>query len=59
MTSPKRLEARSFERDGYLVVRGLCPPDLRESLSEATREQLDPLLGPVEYEADVGYPGGK
>jgi phytanoyl-CoA hydroxylase len=57
MASPKRLEARAFERDGYMVVRGLCPSDLRESLSEAVREQLDPLLGPVEYEADVDYPG--
>lgn len=57
MNAPKRLEALSFERDGYRVVRGLCPPALRESLSEAVREQLDPLLGPVEYEADVGYPG--
>ena len=51
------LEARSFERDGFLVVRGLCPPALREELRTVIGDSFDPLLGPVEYEADVGYPG--
>jgi len=57
MKTAASLEAASFERDGYLVVRGLCPAALRGELSAAVMAQLDPLLGPVEYEADVGYPG--
>ncbi|MFV2090973.1 MAG: phytanoyl-CoA dioxygenase family protein, partial [Pseudomonadales bacterium] len=57
MSSLKTLEARAFERDGFQVVRGLCPPELREALSSASRQHLNPLLGPVEYEADLGYPG--
>lgn len=57
MNKAASIEAATFERDGYLVVRGLCPPSLREALKAAVKTQLDPLLGPVEYEADVGYPG--
>ncbi|MCB1684280.1 MAG: phytanoyl-CoA dioxygenase family protein [Pseudomonadales bacterium] len=57
MKTAAGIEAAAFERDGYLVVRGLCPPALREVLKDAVKSQLDPLLGPVEYEADVGYPG--
>ncbi len=57
MTSAATLETRAFARDGYLVVRGLCPAPLREQLLTLSQAQLDPLLGPVEFEADVGYPG--
>lgn len=55
--SPAAVETRAFERDGYLVVRGLCPEATRERLLEVSAEHLNPVLGPVEYEADVGYPG--
>jgi phytanoyl-CoA hydroxylase len=55
--SPAALETRAFERDGYLVVRGLCPEAMRLRLLSAAAEHMDPLLGPVEFEADVGYPG--
>ena len=58
MNAPDQsLEARSFVRDGYLVVRGLCPEALRRELVRVSSRQLAPVLGPVEYEADVGYPG--
>jgi phytanoyl-CoA hydroxylase len=57
MTSARSLESRSFDRDGYLVVRGLCPESLRQALLDTSRAHLEPVLGPVEYEADVGYPG--
>ncbi len=55
--SPEAIETRAFERDGYLVVRGLCPEATRQRLLSVSAEHLDPILGPVEYEADVGYPG--
>jgi len=51
------LEAHAFERDGYLVARDLCPEALRTRLLDVSRQHLDPVLGPVEYEADLGYPG--
>jgi len=57
MQATAALEARAFERDGYVVVRGLCPPALRERLLAVTARHMAPLLGPVEFEADVGYPG--
>ena len=57
MSPAAALETRAFERDGYLVVRGLCPEDLRDRLMAASDAHLSPLLGPVEYESDVGYPG--
>ena len=57
MSPAAALETRAFERDGYLVVRGLCPDDLRGQLIAASDAHMTPLLGPVEYESDVGYPG--
>ncbi len=57
MNATAALETRAFERDGYLVVRGLCPGFLRERLLSAAAAHQNPVLGPVEYEAEVGYPG--
>ena len=48
---------RAFARDGYLVVRGLAPPEALDGMTEAVAQALDPLVGPAEFEADVGYPG--
>lgn len=47
----------AFERDGYLVVRGLCDGVAAADLRAHVVEHLTPAWGPVEYEADVGYPG--
>ena len=47
----------AFTRSGYLVVRGLCPPQLCADLRVCTHEHLNPTLGPAEFEADLGYPG--
>ncbi len=57
MNAAPALEARAFARDGFQVVRGLCPDDVRVRLLETSGEHLRRVLGPVEYEADVGYPG--
>jgi phytanoyl-CoA hydroxylase len=51
------LALNSFERDGYLVVRGLADVSTREAMRGAVLAALDPVRAPVEYEADVGYPG--
>ena len=50
-------ERTTFERDGLLVLRGWSPPDLVESVREASIRQLDARQGPLELEAEVGYPG--
>ncbi len=47
----------AFERDGYVVVRGLCAPERCALLRGRVLEHLGGTWGPVEYEADVGYPG--
>ena len=59
-SKPRRfddLELAAFRRDGFLVARSLADPALREAMDEAVERALDPPLGPVEFEADVGYPG--
>ena len=46
-----------FLQDGYLIVRNLCDPDVIDSMQHAVDSSLNPALAPVEYEADVHYPG--
>lgn len=49
--------AEAFARDGYLVVRGLYSGQPCSDLRTRILSYLDPLLGPAEFEADLGYPG--
>ena len=46
-----------FRRDGYLVVPGLCPEDQLAEMRACTLAHLKPVLGPAEFEADLGYRG--
>ncbi|MBS0206955.1 MAG: phytanoyl-CoA dioxygenase family protein [Planctomycetes bacterium] len=50
-------EVAQFWRDGFLCVRGLASPDdvthMRRVADTGVREQI----GPVEYEAELHYPG--
>lgn len=47
----------AFDEQGYLVVRGLAPEPVRAAMLRETMSDLAALRGPLEYEADVGYPG--
>jgi len=47
----------SFKRDGFVVARGLCQEPIRSEMLQVIEDSLDPALAPVEYEADVHYPG--
>lgn len=47
----------AFERDGYYVVRALMSPVQVNALVELIDRSLSPALAPVEFEADVHYPG--
>lgn len=55
MLSSKQVEA--FHRDGFLVLPGLGGADLRNQLVELTTAWLATQQQPLEYEADVDYPG--
>ena len=47
----------TFERTGFVVLRGILSADQCSHLSDFIRQSLHPLVGPAEFEADVGYPG--
>ena len=46
-----------FATAGFVVRKGLCPLTVCASVLTEVRAQLDPVLAPAEFEADVGYPG--
>jgi phytanoyl-CoA hydroxylase len=51
------LEVDRFQQSGSLVVRGLADPETCRQMMECTRTALVGDAGPVEYEADLHYPG--
>src|SRR5436190_15202066 len=46
-----------FQREGYAIVRGLLPWDVRSRMLEVARAHLAAAIPPIEYEADTHYPG--
>ncbi|MEK6592726.1 MAG: phytanoyl-CoA dioxygenase family protein [Pseudomonadota bacterium] len=50
-------ELAQFQRDGYLIVRGLAAAELCERMKRRAQEHLAAETAPLEYEADVKYPG--
>lgn len=50
-------ETQRFDRDGFLVRRGLIDRSRTEKLIQLIDHSLNPALAPVEFEADVHYPG--
>lgn len=50
-------EVQRFERDGYLIVRGLADAETVSLMKAACEDQLRREVGPVEYESEVHYPG--
>ncbi len=46
-----------FERDGFVIVRGLADADLVRQMRAVTERGLREAIGPVEFEADLRYPG--
>ncbi len=55
MFSPSEID--QFHRDGYLIVRGLAEASMCTAMMEFTQAALAAERGPLEYEADVKYPG--
>ena len=54
---PDDLALQRFARDGYLVLRGALDAEQCGALKNVILDALNPLIGPAEFEADVGYPG--
>jgi len=50
-------EVVQFHRDGYVIVRGLLPPEAVQSMRDAAQRDLQQTVGPVEFEAETHYPG--
>ncbi len=50
-------EVAAFRRDGYLVLPRFAPDEFRERMLAVTRDHLARNVGPIEYEADLNYPG--
>jgi phytanoyl-CoA hydroxylase len=46
-----------FDRDGYLIERGLVEESMVADMNMIIDASVKPALAPVEYEADVHYPG--
>jgi phytanoyl-CoA hydroxylase len=46
-----------FEENGYLIIKQLVSPADCERMLAVTQQQLQHPVEPLEYEADVGYPG--
>jgi len=53
--SAKQLQ--QFNDDGYLIARGLAGVDILARMNDIVDASVKPALAPVEYEADVHYPG--
>ncbi|WLD57994.1 phytanoyl-CoA dioxygenase family protein [Salinispirillum sp. LH 10-3-1] len=50
-------QLHQFHAKGYLVLESFAPAALCEELQHITQEHLAAAIEPLEYEADVGYPG--
>lgn len=60
---PERLRRLSlaewerFQRDGFLVFRQIIPAAVREQMLAVTLDGVEREIGPIEYEAELHYPG--
>ena len=50
-------EVAAFQRDGYAIVPGLADAATCRTMLDVTRAGLTGEFEPIEYEADVHYPG--
>lgn len=50
-------QIEQFGREGFIIVRGLAGRDLCERMRTVALDNLSRALEPIEYEADMHYPG--
>lgn len=51
------MQIEEFKDNGYLVLRDVVTPIVCDLMLSITEEHLRRAMPPLEYEADVGYPG--
>lgn len=51
------VQRQVFVRDGFLVMRQLAPAERLQNMRRVALEHLQDSIAPIEYEADVAYPG--
>lgn len=51
------LQIEQFNRDGYLILKEMVSAVACELMLSVTRQHLRNAVPPLEYEAEVGYPG--
>ena len=49
-------ERQSFRRHGFVIIRGLASEETCAGLRDVIHREVGKLGGPIEYEADLGYP---
>jgi phytanoyl-CoA hydroxylase len=57
LTDFSHAELAQFARDGFVIARGLASRESCETMKAVARRHLAAEIQPVEYEADVRYPG--
>jgi phytanoyl-CoA hydroxylase len=57
MLKSKKDQVHELRETGFVVVKGLVPDTRRQAMLEVARRQLDEAAAPVEFEADLRYPG--
>jgi phytanoyl-CoA hydroxylase len=55
--TPRQAQIAQLRDQGYVVVPGFAPAESLIKLNEAARVQLTALADPIEFEADLRYPG--
>lgn len=50
-------ELEQYQHDGYVIARGLAAPILCAGMKRLAEQQLTAQQPPLEYEADLHYPG--
>ena len=52
-------QLQQFNDDGYFIARQLASDSVIAHMNQVTDDSVSPALAPVEYEADVHYPGAQ
>ncbi len=50
-------DLKQFQRDGFVIVRGLVSDEQCKHMLAIAQQHLEQQIEPVEYEADLHYPG--
>lgn len=50
-------QVRQFRQDGYLLLRGMVSAAQCDRMRAVTQDHLRRTVPPIEFEAEVGYPG--